>query len=92
MWANPVKTLVRGSKQKVYYFQTLTLPYFTRMRFISVLNGKAIKTLFTNIAALLIFLAVAHWVKGDGGFDGHGRVIGRFTLYTNNFTHSCPST
>ena len=28
---NPVKTLVRGSKQMVYYFQTLTMPYFTQI-------------------------------------------------------------
>lgn len=23
---------------------------------------------------------------GDGGFDGHGRGLGRISLYTNNFT------
>ena len=62
--SNPVKTLVRGSKQITYYFQTLTLPYFTRIRFnwYPLINGKAIKTLPDNISALLTPLAIAHWV------------------------------
>ena len=86
----PVNTLVRGSKQVVYYFQTLTLPYFTRIQFnwYSVINGKTIKTLPDNVTALLTPLALAHWVMGDGSFDGYGGGIGRVTLFTNNFTHA----
>lgn len=33
---NPVKTLVPVSKQIVYYFQTLTLPYFSHIRAICI--------------------------------------------------------
>ena len=87
---NPVKTLAPISKQIVYYFQTLTLPYFTQIRAVwyPIFNGKAIKSLPANINVLLTPLAIAHWLIGDGSFDSFGRGIGRVTLYTNNFTQA----
>jgi hypothetical protein len=85
----PMKTLNRRAWKTIYYFQspTPTLPYFTNLREVwyPVLNGR-VKALPANIDTLLTPLALAHWIMGDGGFDGHGRGDGRVTLYTNNFT------
>jgi hypothetical protein len=85
---SPVKMLQRSSWKPIYYFQTLTMPYFTRIWKVwyPFVNGKSVKRLPINISELLTPLAIAHWVIGDGGFDGHGRGLGRVTLYTNNFT------
>ncbi|MBP1357804.1 MAG: hypothetical protein JZD40_04870 [Sulfolobus sp.] len=85
---NPVKTIKRKTRQIVYYFQTLTKPYFTSVynaRYINV-NDVVIKSLPINIQVLITPLPLAHWIIGDGGYDGHGRGVGRVTLYTNNFT------
>lgn len=88
MVINPVKTLKRSNWKTIYYFQTLTMPYFSNLRQIwyPVLNGIGTKSIPANIDNLLTPLAFAHWIMGDGGFDGHGRGAGRVTLSTNNFT------
>jgi hypothetical protein len=64
------------------------MPYFTRIwkLWYPIVNGKSIKSLPTNIGELLTPLAIAHWIIGDGAFDGFGRGLGRITLHTNNFT------
>jgi hypothetical protein len=91
----PVKTLQRGTWKPIYYFQTLTMPYFTQIWLVwyPIVNGKSIKQVPNNINTLLTPLAIAHWLPpkggpmGDGGFDKFGRGLGRVTLHTNNFTH-----
>jgi hypothetical protein len=85
-----VKTLNRHENHKtIYYFQTLTIPYFTELYSkwygISV-NGKRNKILPSDIYDKLTPVALAHWIIGDGSFDGHGRGIGRLSLHTENFT------
>jgi hypothetical protein len=84
----PVKILQRGTGKSVYYFQTLTIPYFTRIWTIwySFVDSKTIKGLPNNIGELLTPLAIAHWIIGDGAFDGYGRGLGRVTLQTDNYT------
>lgn len=64
------------------------MPYFTKLRndWYPVVNGEAIKALPANIELLLTTNALAHRIMGDGGFDGHGRGLGRVTLFTNNIT------
>jgi hypothetical protein len=80
----PVKTLNRRTWLPIHYFQTFTIPYFTKLFSLWYTNG--IKCLPTQIGLMLTPLAIAHWVIGDGGFDSSGRGIGRVVLYTNNFT------
>ncbi len=84
----PYKILSRGGHQVIYYFQTLTMPYFTSIynAWYQTINGKVIKTLPKNIANLLTPLAFSHWIMGDGAFDKYGRCLGRLTLHTDNFT------
>lgn len=57
---SPVKTLNRSTWQTIYYFQTLTMPYFTNLRlsWYPVVNGIATKSLPTNINTLLTPLAL----------------------------------
>lgn len=86
---NPVSAISRGNWKIIYTFQSLTMPYFTTLwhEWYSVVNGRSIKRLPANILDLLTPLALAHWIMGDGSFDGYGRGLGRVVLHTDNFTH-----
>lgn len=84
----PVKSIQRKHWKLVYYFQTLTMPYFTNIYniwYFKESDGN-IKKLPANINELLTPLAFAYWIIGDGGFDGSGRGLGRLSLHTQNFT------
>jgi hypothetical protein len=84
----PVGELIRKNWKPVYHFKTFTMPYFTRLfnAWYTNINGRSIKVIPAGIDKLLTPIALAHWIMGDGGFDGHGRGAGRVTLFTNNFT------
>jgi hypothetical protein len=64
------------------------MPYFTRLfnAWYTNISGRCVKVIPLHVETLLTPIALAHWIMGDGGFDGHGRGAGRVTLYTNNFT------
>lgn len=82
---NPIKTLNRNNWKTIYYFQTLTMPYFTKLYNIWY-DKEGIKVLPNNIRLLLSPLALAYWIMGDGSFDKYGRGLGRVSLHTENFT------
>lgn len=87
---NPVNPISRENWKIIYTFQSLTMPYFTALweDWYSVVNCRNIKRLPVNIQDLLTPLALAHWIIGDGSFDGLGRGLGRVLLHTDNFTHA----
>jgi len=65
---------ITGKEKKiVYYFQTLTLPYFNiffdEWYKIDIVNNSRKKVLPLDLETSLIPLAIAHWVMGDGTFD-----------------------
>lgn len=74
-----MKQIQRETWKVIYYFQTLTMPYFSNLHRIWYTNnnGKMVKTLPVNITKVLTPLALAHWIMGDGSFDGHRRGKGR---------------
>lgn len=80
-----VKVLVRGTWKPIYYFQTLTMPYFTNLynQWYKSINGKMIKVLPSNLGTLLTARALAFWIIGDGSWDNSRS---RIFLYTNGFT------
>lgn len=57
---SPVKTLNRSNYKTIYYFQTLTMPYFTNIRLSWYPVVNATKSLPSNIDTLLTPLAIAH--------------------------------
>lgn len=77
----------RKNRQKVYSFQTLTLPYFTSLYkyWYKVTNNKKYKVLPSNLDSLFTPLAFAFFIMGDGSWDKHGS---RLVLHVNNFTLS----
>lgn len=85
---NPVKRLYPSGKRPVHYFQSLTMPYFTDLYnyWYVTRNGLTYKIIPSDLGKWLTPLALAHWIMGDGGFDGFGRGLGRVSLYANNFT------
>ena len=88
---NPVGSMHRNSAHKVmYYFQSLTMPYFTtyynNWYRVHPESGKRFKVVPNNVGELLTPIALAFWLMGDGSFDGHGRGAGRVSLHTNCFT------
>jgi len=89
-----VKSLIRinnvtgKNKKIVYYFQSLTLPYFTAIYrewyIYSKRKNKNIKIIPNELEKYLTPLAIAHWVMGDGTFDkGKNQ---RIVLCTDCFT------
>lgn len=65
---------ITGKEKKiVYYFQTLTLPYFNlfydEWYKIDIVNNSRKKVLPLDLETSLTPLAIAHWTMGDGTFD-----------------------
>jgi len=65
---------ITGKEKKiVYYFQTLTLPYFNffydEWYKIDIINNSRKKVLPLDLETSLTPLAIAHWTMGDGTFD-----------------------
>ncbi|RYE27649.1 MAG: hypothetical protein EOP45_00420 [Sphingobacteriaceae bacterium] len=87
---NPINPISQGDWKIIYTFQSLTMPYFTTLwhDWYSLVDGRSVKRLPANILDLLTPLALAHWIMGDGSFDGYGRGLGRVVLHTDNFTHA----
>jgi hypothetical protein len=88
---SPVKTFQRPDNRKlVYYFQSLTMPYFTNVYNtwykLSYDNNKVYKVVPNNIDELLTPIGLAYWIKGYGSFNNYGRGLGRISLHTNWFT------
>lgn len=89
-----VKSLTRINKEsgkekkKVFYFQTLTFPYFTDLykKWYELDSaGKRIrKKLPLALENSLTPVALAHWVMGDGTFDSSGRHQ-RIIICTDSF-------
>lgn len=72
---SPVKPLNRSTWQTIYYFQTLTMPYFTNLRlsWYPVFNGIATKSLPTNINTLLTSLALRSCAAAQALSLNYGR-------------------
>jgi hypothetical protein len=67
-------------KKKVYYFTTLTFPYFTKFYknwYEFDKDNVKRKKMPINLEKYLSPIAIAHWIMGDGTFDGgrHQRII-----------------
>jgi len=61
-------------------FKTLSFPCFNYYYDLFYINK--IKVVPSNIRNLLTPISLAYWAMDDGGYDG----VGRFLLFTNNFT------
>jgi len=77
------KSTMRG---KIFYnvsFQTRQLPCFLEIfnLFYNIIDGKLIKTIKLDLFFYLDYLALAHWIMGDGSKRNDG-----LTLCTDNFT------
>lgn len=79
-WPNPEKTNKEPSQ---YWFSTKRLPAISELHRIwyKYVDGKFVKILPFNIKELLTPVSIAHWIMGDGYFDGN-----TLKLCTDNFT------
>ena len=82
-----INKITGNDKKKVYYFQTLTFPYFTflfnewyKLDNIQKINKKIVPI---SVKENLTPIALAHWIMGDGTFDG-GRAQ-RIIICTDSF-------
>lgn len=68
-----IKPITRKENKIVYYFQTLTLPYFNffydEWYKIDIINNSRKKVLPLDLETSFTPLAIAHWTMGDGAFD-----------------------
>lgn len=65
---------ITGKEKKiVYYFQTLTFPYFNLFYYawykLDQINNTRKKVLPSDLDLYFTPLAIAHWIMGDGTFD-----------------------
>lgn len=67
-----------------YWFCSKSLPFISNLHSLwyTLVNGKDIKILPSNIQELLTPIALAHWIMGDGYFISSGVL----KLCTDNFT------
>jgi len=72
-WPNP-KT---GKVPTQYWFSTRSLPLLTKLHkeWYQDIDGKYVKFIPKNIKILLKPIGLAHWIMGDGYWDGGGVVI-----------------
>lgn len=83
-----VRDINRENKKTVYSFQTLTLPYFSKLHseWYHYINNKRFKKLPNNINILFTDRVLAMFIMMDGSFDQGKRGFGRLNLHTNFFT------
>jgi len=83
-----VNKLTGKNKKDTYYFQSLTLPYFTRLYkewyIPGIRSNSNIKIIPKRIDKYLTPIALAPWTMGDGTYDkGKNK---RIVLCTDSFT------